>query len=160
MRIQRPGFSLFEIMVAMSICLLGLTLLLQMTSLAKRYAQRSIELAEEQIICQNVLNEICSGMRGWTPVTQAIYEQNPQYEFSISSEPHAPSGLRLVEVAVRRVESTIASAQQQNPMGAQTSSAQRSSREFRLARLIRIKSADLEATEVIPSNPAEDQRPE
>ena len=160
MRIQRQGFSLIEVMVAMSICLFGLTLLLQMTSLAQRYAQRSVELAEEQIICQNILNEICVGTRGWTPVTLETCEQNSEYEFSISSEPHAPSGLLLVEVAVRRAESPTRSGQKSNEAIASANSEQRLPREFRLAQLIRAQSADLVTTEVIPPDHEKDQVPE
>lgn len=160
MKKQRRGFSLIEIMIAMSICLLGLTILLQLMSMAQRYADRSVELAEEQVICQNLINEICSGSRGWESISSQMYEPNSAYEFSIQSELNETLGLRLVEVSVRRAETTTAVAQPSRRNQEKLDSEPRPGREFKLSRLIRAESSDVQTPEPIPvpSRPLEDFR--
>jgi prepilin-type N-terminal cleavage/methylation domain-containing protein len=147
----RSGFSLIEVMVAMSICLLGLTVLLQMTSMAQRYSQRSNELAGQQIICQNILNEISSGLRGWNDTTNKVYDSDPRFEFSVTSTEFRHAGLRLVEVVVRRADIWDKTGTGPSKSDVRVRNPRRTAREFRLARLVTVESAGMNTPEGGPS---------
>jgi prepilin-type N-terminal cleavage/methylation domain-containing protein len=150
MRKSRGGFSLIEVMVAMAVCLMGLTLLLQMTSLAQRFAQRSMDLAEEQIICQNLLNEIRAGSLSWSPKNNQQYAPNPLFEYTIRTEWNKTLGLRWVEVAVRRADQTPANSQATTRTNDRATDRQSSAREFRLARLIPAEPDETKSPESSP----------
>ena len=137
----RKGFSLIEVMVAMSICLLGLTVLLQMTSMAQRYSQRSNEMAEQQVICQNILNEISAGLRDWNDTTRKVCESDPRYEFSVTSVEYRQAGLRLVEVIVGRADESVTSETVTAKSDERVRNPRRANREFRLSRLVPAESA-------------------
>lgn len=134
---RRSGLSLIEVMVAMAICMLGLTLVLQITTLAQRYAQRTADLTEQQILCQNILNEIAYGIRNGESVAADICASNPRFEYSIHSQPYGTWDLRLVEVIVRPADD------HETPRGRtgmrDESVAKRRASEFRLTRLIRVQ---------------------
>lgn len=101
---KRRGFSLIEVMVAMSICTFGLTVLLQLTWLAQQHADRSSALATQQILCQNRLNEVVAGIRHWENVDQRVCEEDPRYEYSIRTRLHPVLPLRMVEVVVAQAQ--------------------------------------------------------
>lgn len=128
------GFSLLEVMVSIAILLFGVTLIMNVTTNAQRFASRCSELTEEQVLCQSILNEIQMGIREARPVTAGRFEQNPDYEFSIESEPLESLALIRVEVAVRRAfpDESISGRDRLTNRPPGTGSP----REFRLARFI------------------------
>lgn len=151
MRQYRKGFSLIEVMVAMSICLLGLTVLLQMTSMAQRYSQRSNEMADQQVICQSILNEISAGLRGWNDTSHMVYESDPRYEFSVTSTEYRQTGLRLVEVVVGHADEGLKSETATVNSNAGVHKPRRANREFRLSRLVPVESVGPTAPTDSPS---------
>lgn len=102
-RPNRPrwGFSLLEIMAAMAICVLGLAVILQMSSLSQRFALKAENLVEQEVACENRINEILAGIRPPQNVTNLPCPENERLVFSIHVEPQDDLPLALLEVVVQ-----------------------------------------------------------
>lgn len=100
----RVGFSLIEIMIAMAICLLGLTVVFQMAWISQQHAKRSADLTDQQVLCQNRLNEMVAGVREWADVANRVCEEDSRFRYSIRTRFHPELPLRLVEVVISRAE--------------------------------------------------------
>lgn len=98
----RGGFSLIEIMIAMAICLLGLTVVFEMAWISQQHAKRSADLTDQQVLCQNRLNELVAGMRAWEDVENRVCEEDSRFRYSIRTRFHPELPLRLVEVIISR----------------------------------------------------------
>lgn len=98
----RSGFSLIEIMIAMAICMLGLTTVFQMAWTSQRYAEKSADLTDQQVLCQNRLNELVAGMREWEDVENRVCEEDDRFRYSIRTRLHPEMSMRIVEVTISR----------------------------------------------------------
>ena len=135
---RRAAFSLIEVMAAMAICVLGLAVVLQMSSLAQSFARKTHEAAVLQILCQNRVNEVLSGLRAAQQVSDQPCPEDEHVVFSVRVEPHGTLPLALLEVTVRPRPSDT-SGTKVPWLGAARPAARRSEqhqREFRLARWI------------------------
>ncbi len=97
---KRAAFSLFEVMIATAVFVLGLALILQMLGTSEIFSRRAAETITAQIICQNKLNEIAMGLADWGEVKREECEENTYFWYSIRSLPHAALPLQQVEVTV------------------------------------------------------------
>ena len=96
----RNAFSLFEVMIAMAVFVLGLALVLRMLGTSELFSRRAAETITAQVICQNKLNEIAMGFLEWTEVKREECEENADFWYSIRSLPHPALPLQQVEVVV------------------------------------------------------------
>ncbi len=138
---QRAGFSLFEVMIAMSICVAGLALILQMLGTAAMFSRRSTEGLEQQILCQNKLNQIALGLENSDDARRLECEENPNFWYSVHSAKHPVLPLRQVEVAVwAKLPGELAGNRDRNVDAAKKSTP---AREFRLACLLPLSPQEL-----------------
>lgn len=97
---QRQAFSLFEVMVAMGVCLMGLVLILQMLGTAEILSRRSESVLQQQFLCQNQLNRILWGLDPAEPSTRSECPADPNFWYSVRIVRHPWLSLLQVEVAV------------------------------------------------------------
>ncbi|MGL6195781.1 MAG: type IV pilus modification PilV family protein, partial [Thermoguttaceae bacterium] len=57
-KVKSSGFSLIEILVALSVLLLGLAVVIRLTTIANRESTSADELATVQLACQTLMNEL------------------------------------------------------------------------------------------------------
>jgi Tfp pilus assembly protein PilV len=98
--IRRGGFSLFEVMIATAVFVLGLTLILQMLGTSELFSRRAAETITAQVICQNKMNEIAMGLADWSEVKREECKENTDFWYSIRTLPHPALPLQQVEVVV------------------------------------------------------------
>ena len=97
---RRDGFSLFEVMIATAVFVLGLAMILQMLGTSELFSRRAAETITAQVICQNKLNGIAMGLADWSEVKREECEENADFWYSIRSLPHPALPLQQIEVIV------------------------------------------------------------
>ena len=153
---RRAGFSLFEVMIAMSICVAGLALILQMLGTAEMFSRRSSAGLTQQILCQNKLNQIALGLENSDDVRRLECEENPQFWYSIHSTKHFVLPLRQVEVVVWAKSPNERAGNRNRSAGVVQQST--SAKEFRLACLLPLSPQELaeESAKRSPGSEAEE----
>ena len=87
MNARRAGFSLLEVLLAMSILLGSIIVLGELARQGRRNATAARDLTRAQLICQSKLNEIIIGVAPLEPVSQVEVEEAPGWLYSVELEP-------------------------------------------------------------------------
>ena len=97
---MRSGFSLFEVLVAMTVCVSGIVLILGMLQRADQFSQRGKARIEQQILCQNLTNRLRLGIAAFPDTQREECDENEGYWYSLNRTPYPPLPLTRVEVSV------------------------------------------------------------
>ena len=101
----RKGTTLLEVMLALVILAGAMASLGNLLRIAGQHATAAQELTKAQMYCQAVMDLLDAGLLTMTPVTDAPLELNPDWTYSIQSEPLQTEGLLAVQVTVQRIPS-------------------------------------------------------
>jgi len=107
------GFTLIEVILALTILAVSLALLGQLVGLGFQNARQAQGLTEAQMIAETIMEEIALGLLPPDPVTDMnvtmtsdlstlTVEQDTPWVYSINWEPAPVEGLIMVAVQVRR----------------------------------------------------------
>ena len=98
---QRAGFSLLEVILAMSILLASGIVLAELASLGAAHGRSAEDLTTAQWICQAKLNEILTGLAPLEPAEDTPVEDRPGWLFSLEIEPINRPGMPAQLAALR-----------------------------------------------------------
>ncbi len=112
-RPSKRGFTLIEVILALTVLAVSLAMLGQLVSLGFQNAQQAQGLTEAQMIAETIMEEIALGLIPPDPVTDMnvtmtsdlstlAVEQDAPWLYSINWEPAPVDGLIMVAVQVRR----------------------------------------------------------
>ncbi|QGJ71090.1 Hypothetical protein PBC10988_27930 [Planctomycetales bacterium 10988] len=101
-RLQREGFSLLEVILAMAILFFSLAAIGQLLDLGIRGAQGTREQTQAQLWCEAVMSEIKAGIITPDPVGEMPIEANPEWLYSIEWETADQTDIVVLRVTVRR----------------------------------------------------------
>lgn len=102
-RRARRGFSLFEVLLAMSILLASLMVLGEMAAVGRRHARDAEQLSAAQLVCRSRLNEIMAGAAPLESQAASEIAELPGWTWKVQVEPLGHYGLSSVTVTVTRV---------------------------------------------------------
>ena len=93
------GFTLLEILLTMTILLLGLTAVFQTTKLALQRITAAQELTEAQNACQAVLNELLAQSSPIQPEARKTVEHLPNWKIQVDIYPASQPGLYVLHLS-------------------------------------------------------------
>ena len=96
---QNSGFTLLEIILTMSILILGLTAVFQTTRLALQRMAIAKELTEAQNACQAVLNELLAQSSPIQPEAGKRVEHLPNWKIQVDIYPASQPGLYVLHLS-------------------------------------------------------------
>jgi len=96
------GFSLFEVLLAISILLASLMVLGEMASVGRRHARDAEQLSAAQLVCRSRLNEIMAGAAPLESQAASAIAELPGWSCAVQVEPLGRYGLASVTVTVTR----------------------------------------------------------
>lgn len=101
---RRDGFSLMEVILAMSILIGGVVVLGRLAYIGSRHARKAEDLAKAQLLCEARMNEILTGL-----APRETSEAEPvegEFDWVVSSELETlqQPGVVAVRVTVKRAE--------------------------------------------------------
>jgi type II secretion system protein I len=107
---KRPGFTLLEVILALTILAGAIAVLGEVNRLALRNASEARDLARAQLLAESKLAEIKAGITStdlvdnaaFDPATESLDPAEPAWLFSISSQSTDEDGLIAVRVTVTR----------------------------------------------------------
>lgn len=97
---KQPGFSLFEVLVAMTVCVSGIALILGVLQRADQFTERGRNRIEQQILCQNLVHRLRLGIEALPDTRKTESTENDAYWYSLTRSPYPPLPLTRVEVSV------------------------------------------------------------
>lgn len=99
-RRSRSGFSMFEVMVAMAVCVSGIVLIIGMMQTAENFTKRAQTRMTQQMLCQNLMNQVLLGIIEPREIRREECPANEDFWFSmrVNRYPHLP--MQRIEVAV------------------------------------------------------------
>jgi len=100
MSARREGFSLIEVLLAMTILLGAIIVLGELARLGRRNATGARDWTRAELLGQSLLDEIATGSRPAEPVEDAPLEDEPGWLYSVELTPTDEPGLVAVEVTV------------------------------------------------------------
>lgn len=99
---MRKGFSLLEVLLAMSILLGAIIILGELTRMGRQHAAGARDRTQAQLLCQSVVNEIVAGTRLAEPAVDLAFEDRPDWLYSIQREPLERPGIAAWKISVRQ----------------------------------------------------------
>lgn len=100
---RRNGFSLMEVILSIAVLFASTIALAQLASLGRRHANRAEELTTAQVLCQNTMNEVVTGMTPLINATDLPIYESPGWAYSVEVQPSNWNGLVAVKVSVAEV---------------------------------------------------------
>ncbi len=99
-RPRRPGFSMFEVLVAMVVCVSGIALIVGIIQSAENLSKRTQTRLMQQRLCQNLLNQILLGITEPREIQREECPENDEFWFSVKVDRYPYLPLNRIEVAV------------------------------------------------------------
>ena len=99
---QTGGFTLLEILLAVSILLIGLTAMFHTTRSALVRMSVAKELTEAQNACQSVLNELLAQAAPIQPDTGKTIERLPNWRIRVDIYPAPQSGIYVLHLSAQQ----------------------------------------------------------
>lgn len=100
MKVCRSGFSLFEVMIAMAICVAGLALILQMLGTSETLSRRAELHLQAQQHCRNLLNCYLAGILEPTETRREELAADTNFWYAVQVDQHVSLPLEVVIVEV------------------------------------------------------------
>jgi type II secretion system protein I len=96
----RHGFTLLEVILALTILVGALAVLGELADQGLTNARTAASLAEAQLLCESKLAEVTAGLVPLSAVSGAPIDTDPNWLYSIEVEPTLDPGLTVVRVTV------------------------------------------------------------
>jgi prepilin-type N-terminal cleavage/methylation domain-containing protein len=105
--VNRRGFSLLEVILALAILGGAVAVLGEAASLAMRNAEFTRDMARAQLLCEGKLAEIVGGITSAQPIQRAVIAtaadaSEPAWLYSVETAPLSEEGLMSLRVTVTR----------------------------------------------------------
>jgi type II secretion system protein I len=98
---SRPGLTLLEVLVALAIFLLSLAAISQLVTTAGQRALDARRKEEAARLARSKLAEVFAGVVPMQSTSDAPFDQDPDYSWSLTADSASLSGLWLVTVTVK-----------------------------------------------------------
>lgn len=102
---KRHGYTLLEILMATAILLLGLTAILGIMRSTHQRSVAAADLADAQLACQTLLNELLAQQSRIKPIPAKPIEGLPDWKITVTVYPATQSGLFTVHVIAQKFDS-------------------------------------------------------
>ncbi|MDR1269165.1 MAG: prepilin-type N-terminal cleavage/methylation domain-containing protein [Planctomycetaceae bacterium] len=99
----RHGYTLLEILMATAILLLGLTAVLGIMRSTHQRSVAAADLADAQLACQTLLNELLAQQSRIQPVPAKPIEGLPDWNITVAVYPATQPGLSVVHVTAQKI---------------------------------------------------------
>ena len=108
-----------ETIVATAILLASTLVLVQLISVGREHAWKADEVTKAQLLCQTKLNELLAGIAPLQRADEEVFDDDPDWAYSIEVQPLDVAGLVSVRVTVSELASDAELAQRtdQSPRG-------------------------------------------
>lgn len=103
---RRRGLSLLEVILALAVLAMAMTVLGQLIRIGARSASSAREVTRAKLLCESKLAEIAAGAVLPEPVREAALQEDPDWNYSIELEPTDRDGLVAVRVIVQRADAS------------------------------------------------------
>jgi prepilin-type N-terminal cleavage/methylation domain-containing protein len=101
----RHGYTLLEILIATAILLLGLTAILGIMRSTHQRSVAAADLADAQLACQTLLNELLAQQSRIKPIPAKPIEGLPDWNITVAVYPATQPGLFTVHVTAQKFDS-------------------------------------------------------
>ncbi|MDR0337746.1 MAG: prepilin-type N-terminal cleavage/methylation domain-containing protein [Planctomycetaceae bacterium] len=101
---MRRGYTLLEILMALAILLLGLTAVLGIMRSTHQRSVAAADLAEAQLACQTLLNELLAQQVRLKPIPATPIVGLPDWTIGVVLYPSTRSGLFVVHVTAQKLD--------------------------------------------------------
>jgi prepilin-type N-terminal cleavage/methylation domain-containing protein len=102
---MRQGYTLLEILIATAILLLGLTAVLGIQRSIHQRSVAAADLADAQLACQTLLNELLAQQSRIKPIPAKPIEGLPDWKITVTVYPATQPGLFTVHVTAQKYDS-------------------------------------------------------
>ena len=102
LKAPRSGLSLLEVLVALAIFLIGLIGIGQLVTFSGDQALDVQQEGQAALLCQSKLAEVLAGVVPLESQTDVAFEEDPNWQWSVTAEAHTVANLWRVEVKVSR----------------------------------------------------------
>ena len=106
--VRREGFSLMEVILAMSILLGGVVVLGRLAAIGAKHARDAEDLAKAQLLCEARVTEIVAGILPAEPVEEEPLEEAPDWMVTQELLPLEQPGVIALSVTVTRAPEEFA----------------------------------------------------
>ncbi|MDR2755231.1 MAG: prepilin-type N-terminal cleavage/methylation domain-containing protein [Planctomycetaceae bacterium] len=100
----RDGYTLLEVLMATAILLLGLSTVLGIMRSTHQRSIAAADLADAQLACQTLLNELLAQQSRIKPVPAKPIEGLPDWNISVTVYPAAKTGLFVVHITAQKID--------------------------------------------------------
>jgi Tfp pilus assembly protein PilV len=104
---SRRGFSLLETLLALVIFVGSLAVISGLLSLGVRGSFEARRMSKAALLCESKLSEIVAGVEPAESVSQATFEDEPGWVWSVEVARGPVEGLLTVDVTVEQVDETL-----------------------------------------------------
>lgn len=106
--VRREGFSLMEVILAMSILLGGVVVLGRLASIGAKHARTAEDLAAAQLLCEARITEILAGIAPAETLEEEPLPNSPDWVISQELLPLEQPGVVALSVTVTRAPEDLA----------------------------------------------------
>ena len=99
---QREGITLLEIVLALSLMAIAMTLLAQLVYIGNRAARDARDLSKAQLYCESVVSEVVVGIMTPDSVSLSPLDADPDWLYSIDVGTTSSETLSAVRVTVQQ----------------------------------------------------------
>jgi len=100
---RRRGLTLLEVILAIAILGGCLAVIGELVRVGSRHASEARHLTKAQILCESTMEEIVAGILPAEAVTASVYENDPDWVYSVTTNYLDQEGLIEVRVMVEQV---------------------------------------------------------
>ena len=98
----RRAITLMEVLLALAILAGAMFLIGELIRVGARHAVTASDLSTGQMHCESVFNMLETGLLPMTGISQAAFELDPSWNYSVELQPQQIPGLLSVRVSVTR----------------------------------------------------------
>lgn len=105
-RRARTGITLLEIVLALAIAAIAMTLLSQLVGIGNRSAAVARDSARAQMIAESLMAEVMAGIAA-PQSGQANYEQDPAWSYNLMVSPGPSANINVIQITVTQAAEEI-----------------------------------------------------
>jgi type II secretion system protein I len=99
---RTQGFTLLEVILALSLLAGAMAMLGEMCRLGMRNAQEARDLTRAEMVCDSIMAQIVAGAMQASAVSGATWDDDPRWLYTINTEATSQQGLIQLQVSVTR----------------------------------------------------------